>query len=142
MALPGWSLTQPTVAGDLTLFPKAFKWDSDTAGLYEETLVNVTNGGVKTGYLLHSYNVLPGIVFELTASEYATFETFMEATPAGVIDFWFVPDSDVMGTKYNVRREKCIPKAMAPVRESGSLVQRFSITLSLSVEVADEPLED
>ncbi len=134
-------MTEPTTAGDLTLFPVNFVWESDTRGLEEAIIRNETNRGVITEYELSHRSVLPAITFEFFDSQYSTFETFINATRA--LDFWFVPDSSVMATKYNVRRNPgLLPKAQAPARYSGTMEQRFSWTLSMTVLVEDVEIED
>src|SRR5688572_4410336 len=141
MGLPGYSLTNPSVAGDLTLFPVSFTWDSDTIGVDEEILRNVTNGGVLTEYELFHRTVLPGLVFRFSRTQFTNFETFLTATRA--IAFWLVPDSSVMATKYNCRRKPgLLPKAGEPAYYSGTLEQRFAWTLQVDVLVPDQPLED
>jgi hypothetical protein len=142
MGLPGYSITNPTVLGDLTLFPVHFTWESDTKGVEEAILRNETQRGVLYEYELYSRNgALSNLVFRFSATQYATFETFINATRAQ--EFWFVPDSDVLGTKFNVRRNpSMVPKAISPARYSGTLEQRFEWALHLTVLVTDNVLED
>ncbi len=142
MGLPGYSLTQPNSANDLTLFPVSFDWESDTKGVEEAIIRNETQRGVLTEYELYNRpGAFPGLNFRFTATQYTNFETFINATRA--IDFWFVPDSSAMSAKFNVRREpSMMPKAIAPAKYSGTLEQRFQWTLKLTVLVEDDALED
>lgn len=138
----GYSLTEPTVVGDLTLFPRSFRWHSDTVGVEEETLVNTTNGGVITEYSLFNRDVLPRIVFRFPKEEYVSFKAFIDATRA--LEFWFVPDSATMATKVNVRRKPSFipPNVGQPGVFGSSMQQWFDGTIELIGLVADQPLLD
>lgn len=102
MEAPGWSTTEPTVAGDLTLLPRNATWRSEPVGLVSEVIRNVTNGGVREDTVMWDREVFDW-QFRFPKAYDAQFRAMFVAARSS--DIWYVPDSSDMSVKYNVRSE-------------------------------------
>jgi hypothetical protein len=147
----GWSLTEPIVAGDLTLLPRNGRWESLRYGAQRSSIVNVTNGGVRTGYVLHeretaSVRGYGEWIFEIFAEQVAAYKAIDSAAHGDVLPFWFVPDHTNMSDRINCRLvDKQFSDALTalePGAFNGSMQQRFRYVMRISAEVEDQTLED
>lgn len=103
MGLPGWSTTEPTVIGDLTLLPRGVRWTSNPDGVIADLNTNVTTGGERYTTLFFERE-LHELTVRFPASEKAQFRAMYTAGRAD--DIYYVPDSDDMSTVHQVRFEE------------------------------------
>lgn len=149
MDLPGWSETEPTVIGDLTLLPRNGRFESPRVGNQRATILNVTNGGVRTGYVLHERETatvrgFSQYIFEFAADQVADYKAIDDYAHGDVVDFWFVPDSSNMTDKIHCRLvdKEFLPEVAKERTFNGSVQQWFRWTMRISAEVVDQPLLD
>lgn len=149
MGLPGWSQTEPTVIGDLTLLPRNGRFESPRVGNQRSTILNVTNGGVRTGYVLHeretaSVRGFSQYIFEFAAAQVAAYKAIDDYAHGRAVDFWFVPDSSNMADKIHCRLEddEFLPEVVEKREFNGVVQQWFRWTMRISAEVEDQPLLD
>lgn len=149
MGLPGWSTTEPTVIGDLTVLPRNGRFESPRVGNQRATILNVTNGGVRYGYVLHERETatvrgFSQYVFEFAADQVAAYKAIDDYAHGDVVPFWFVPDSSNMADRIFCRLvDKEFQPEVAKERTFGAAVQQwFRWTMRISAEVEDQPLQD
>lgn len=149
MGLAGWSPDEPTVIGDLNLLPRNARFESPRIGNRRASIVNETNGGVRTGYVLfeRETSTVRGFsqyVFEFAAGQVAAYKAIDDYAHGDVVDFWFVPDSSVMSDKIHCRLvdKEFLPEVAKERTFNGSTQQWFRWTMRISAEVEDQPLLD
>lgn len=142
MGLAGWSTTEPTVKADLTLLPRGCEWSSDPNGIISEIILNVTTGGKRYPNLMFDRELME-FNFHFPQSENTQFKAMYLVSR--VSDIWYVPDSDDMATKFNVRLEDkdYLPKNTgAPGQESDTMEMWFRWTYRISTETTEVEIED
>lgn len=100
MGVAGYSLTEPSTIGDLTLLPRGCQWNSNPNGVLEENIRNTTTGGERYDNILFDRFLLE-FNFHFPQSENEQFRDLYYACRAA--DIWYVPDSDDVATKFEGR---------------------------------------
>jgi hypothetical protein len=99
----GWSATEPTVIGDLTLLPRNCRWESNKVpGLLVEKVRNITTGGRRYDWEFFR-RIYREFVFRFPEDENDEFQAMFEAAIAS--DIWFVPNSTDISSKMHIRSE-------------------------------------
>ena len=142
MGVAGWSSALPSSINDLTLLPRGCEWSSDPNGVLAEIIRNVTTGGKRYDNVMFD-RLLLELSFHFPQSENADFYALYLAGRAA--DFYFVPDSDDMGTVLLIRLEEpnYLPKNTGtPGQLTDTMEMWFRWVMRASTEVAEEDIED
>lgn len=142
MGRNGWSITLPTVLGDLTLLPRNIRWDSNPNGVLADINTNVTTGGERYSTLFFERQLLE-LNVRFPQEENAAFKAMYVAGRAD--DIYYVPDSDDMSTVYQVRFEdpNYLPRNIGtPGATNGSMQMWFDWTFRISTAAASVLIDD
>lgn len=142
MGRPGWSITQPSEAQDLTLLPLNCRWESNRVlGVKVSKIRNVTRGGRR--YNWENYRrYYREFRFRFPEQDNDAYMAMFEASISEAI--WFAPDSSDLSTLMHIQNEddEYLPQNIGqPGGVQGILQMIVEWTWRISTETEEEELE-
>src|SRR5688572_8262891 len=136
MANPGWYITS---VGSMVVLPMQARFESPLRTIEQTGVYHETYRGESTNYpLVFRRRLRP--IFHVSSSQLDAYKTLYE-TVSNTAQFYWVPDSSASGTAIRVKlvSPHFDPQPIQPGSYSGSILQRYSITLDMIEQL--DPVE-